>query len=365
LGSNGEAEIAQLLFPALVRLDAHLQVVPWAAARYAVSADGRTYTFTLRPGMQWSDGTPLQAGDFAYALNRVLDPCTASGTAYILLPIRDAQRFNAEACTNSKPAGALQSLIGDSLLAPNSLTMVIKLEQPAAYILDALATTVAYAVPRALVQRYGASWTSHLTDGGGFGGDLFKLTTVKVQTGFVLTRNERFWGTKPQLREIDYIFPTGPGTAYRDYVAGTRDTTGVSPDDLASARLRGGELRSTGTLGVTYFTLNWATAPFDDERMRQAFALALDKGKLVTDAFGSTSIPTNHIVPEGMPGHNPDLTGPNSSGLDGNLQRAQALAQAYADDKCQGSLSNCPPVTVGVPEFPNAVTLATEAQQMW
>jgi peptide/nickel transport system substrate-binding protein/oligopeptide transport system substrate-binding protein len=93
--------------------------------------------------------------------------------------------------------------------------------------------------------------------------------------------------------------------------------------------------------------------------------LALDKGKLVTDAFGSTSIPTNHIVPEGMPGYNPDLTGPNSSGLDGNLQRAQALAQAYADDKCQGNLSNCPPVTVGVLDSVPVVTLATEAQQMW
>jgi peptide/nickel transport system substrate-binding protein/oligopeptide transport system substrate-binding protein len=363
--TTNESAVTQLLFPALVRLDAHLQVIPWASSRYAVSADGKTYTFTLHPGMQWSDGTPIQAGDFAYAFNRVLDPCTASGLAYLLFPIRDAQRFNAEACTTGTPAGALHTLIGDSLLVTGPLTLVIKLERPAGYVLDALATWVACAVPRALVQRYGADWTSHLTDGGGFGGDLFKLTSVVPQTKFVLTRNERFWGTKPRMREIDFTLPVTSSAGYQEYLAGASNVTEVSPDDLTSARLRGTELHSSGQLSTIFFDFNWATPPFDDVRMRQAFALALDKAKLVSDAFENVATATNHIVPEGMPGYNSDLTGPSNSGLHGSIQLAQALAQAYANDKCQGSLSNCPPVTLGVPGYPTMVTLATEAQQMW
>ncbi len=367
---TGEWMVAQVLFPALVRLDAHLQVIPWAASRYSVSADGRTYTFALHPGLQWSDGTPIQANDFAFALNRSLDPCTANDTAYLLLPIQDAQRYNIQPCTNGKPDGAIQTLIGDSLLVPDPQTLAIKLEQPATYVLDALTNPVAYAVPRSLLQAYGARWTDHLTDGAGWGGDLFKLTTVDHalagQTHLALTRNEQFWGTKPKLREIDFTFYSDDAEAYKDYVAGTLDVSQVSPDDLASAKLRGTELRSIGTLSTVNFNLNWATPPFDDVRMRQAFALALDKNKLVTDFRGDLAIPTNHIVPEGMPGYNPNLTGPKNSGLQGNAQVAQALAQAYANEKCGGSLSACPPVTLGVPAgIPNGDTLATEAQQMW
>src|SRR5262249_36062155 len=84
-------------------------------------------------------------------------------------------------------------------------------------------------------------------------------------------------------------------------------------------------------------------------------------------AYGDRYIPTNHLVPEGMPGYNPNLTGPSNSGLHGNLQRAQALAQAYANEKCGGSLSACPPVTLAVSEsyFPGTIDMATEAQLMW
>ncbi len=374
--TGDEYEIVQVLFPALVQFDAHLQVMPWAASSYGVSSDGKTYTFTLHSGLQWSDGTPIHTDDFAFALNRSLDPCTAAPTASYLYPIQDALQFHGQPCTDGKPNGALQTLIGHSLLVRSPQTLTIKLEQPAAYFLDALTTPIASAVPRPLVQTYGTEWTDHLTDGAGWGGDLFKLTTldraldpkthVELTSHLVLTRNEQFWGTKPKLRAIDFTFYADDAAAYRDYVAGKGDVSTVSTDDLASARLRGTELRSTGTLAIVHFGVNWATAPFDDVRMRQAFALALDKGKLVTDSRSDLAIPTNHIVPEGMPGYNPNLSGPKNSGLHGNAQLAQALAQAYANDKCGGSLSACPPVALGVSSvYSSAYSMATESQQMW
>jgi oligopeptide transport system substrate-binding protein len=374
---TGEIAVGQLLFPALVRLDAHLQVIPWAAARYRISPDGMTYTFTLRPGVQWSDKTPIHADDFAYALNRALDPCAASPAAYLLFPIQHAQRFNEQPCDHGQPTGAIQTLIGDSLLVSDPQTLALKLEQPAAYMLQALTTWEAFAVPRSLVQTYGATWTDHLVDGGGWGGDLFVLSAVErqvntqtqgnTQTHLVLTRNERFWGTKPKLRAMEFTFSNGDDTvAYKDYVAGTGDVSGISSTDLASARLRGKELRSSGQLGTFSYGVSWTIPPFDDVRMRQAFALALDRGKLVSDAFGDRFIPSSHLVPEGMPGYNPNLTGPNNSGLRGNVQRAQALAQAYANEKCGGSLSACPPVTLAVADiFLGASDMATETQQMW
>jgi oligopeptide transport system substrate-binding protein len=373
-----EVEVGQLLFPNLVQFDAHLQVVPWAASSYHISPDGTTYTFTLRPGLQWSDGTPIRADDFAYSLNRALDPCVASPAAYLLFPLKDAERFNGQPCTDGKPTGAIQTLIGDSLLVSDPQTLTLTLEQPAVYVLVALATWVAAAVPRSLVQAYGATWTDHLTDGGGWGGDLFTLKSVErkvntqtqalILTHLVLARNERFWGTKPKLRAVEFTdYYTDNSAAYKDYVAGTGDVSSVSASDLASARLRGKELHSGGALGTVSFGVNWATPPFDDMRMRQAFELALDREKLISDAYGDRFIGTNHLVPEGMPGYNPNLTGPSNSGVRGNPQRAQALAQAYANEKCGGSLSACPPVTLAVSEsyWPGTIDMATEAQLMW
>jgi oligopeptide transport system substrate-binding protein len=77
-----EFQITQLVFPSLVTLDGRMQPVDWAAERHEVSADGLTYTFHLRKGLRWSDGAPIDAATFAYSINRGLDPCLNSYTAF-------------------------------------------------------------------------------------------------------------------------------------------------------------------------------------------------------------------------------------------------------------------------------------------
>ena len=110
--------------------------------------------------------------------------------------------------------------------------------------------------------------------------------------------------------------------------------------------------------------------PFDDVRMRQVFAIALDKQALANNVLQGTVQATNHIVPNGTPGYNPALTGPDGTqNLSGNTQAANQLAAAYATDtKCGTAtdFSKCPPVTLtiisGAPEYQNE---AAAAQQMW
>ena len=84
--------MAQLIFPWLVTLDEKQQPVDWAAESHEISADGLTYTFHLRKGMAWSDGTPIDAATFAYSINRALDPCLASPVSYYLLRSRQARK---------------------------------------------------------------------------------------------------------------------------------------------------------------------------------------------------------------------------------------------------------------------------------
>ena len=148
-----DVQLAQLLFPGLVTLNEEQRPIDWAAERHKISADGLTYTFHLHKGMQWSDGTPITADAFAYAINRTLDPCIGSDVATSLYPILGARAFHAAPC----PVGALHSpatLIGASLLVPDPATLQIHLERPAAYFLAALASSTSWAVPQSLVERY-------------------------------------------------------------------------------------------------------------------------------------------------------------------------------------------------------------------
>jgi ABC-type transport system substrate-binding protein len=132
--------LAQLIFPQLVTLDDHLQPIDWAAESHEISADGLTYTFHLRKGMTWANGTPIDATTFAYSINRTLDPCTGASPDLVALHLYDlagAGAFNKGTC----PTGAIKSaatLIGTTIQTPDPLTLRLTLAYPAGYFLSAL-----------------------------------------------------------------------------------------------------------------------------------------------------------------------------------------------------------------------------------
>ncbi len=364
----------QLLFPGLVTFDDELWPAPWAASSIDVSADGRVYTFHLRPGLAWSDGAPIDAATFAYAINRTLHPCTRSLVAYYLYPLTDAVLFNTERCaadgsvqaTPGQHAPRVDSLIGDSIVARDQRTLALTLAQPVAYFLAALAYPTSYAVPRQLIDRFGADWIRHLTDGGGFGGSLFVLKTWESSGRLVLARNERYWGDKPRLRQVVFTATHDAGAAYADYLAGKTQTGFAPADQYAAAKTHAG-FDETGLLQIDYYAMSWRRSPFDDVRMRQAFALALDKVALAQNMLHDAVTPTNHLVPAGMPGYNPGLTAPDGTdALTGDPSKARQLAQSYAKDKCGGELAKCPAVALTFPAGNSSVAAQAQAALgMW
>src|SRR5215467_7506543 len=119
----------ELVYPGLLTLDGNGQPVPWAAAGAPTfDASANAYTFKVRPGLKWSDGTPIDANTYAYSINRSLDPCTASTLTYYLFPIKDAAAFSTETCESDGVSikGKIPSLIGDSITVPDSQTLDIK-----------------------------------------------------------------------------------------------------------------------------------------------------------------------------------------------------------------------------------------------
>jgi oligopeptide transport system substrate-binding protein len=304
-------------------------------------------------------------------MNRAENPCNAFGAAYYLYAVKDAAAFNGETCDTTKNTikGAIQSLIGDSITTPDSLTLQVQLASPATYFLYAMTYPTSFAVPEQLVNQFGNKWTEHLADGSGFGGDLFKVTKWDHAGHLVLTRNDSFFGAKPVLHEVDVTFYKDSTTAYNAYLAGQADVGGAPASQLATAKTHK-TFHQIPVQQIDYLAQNWHDAPFDDLRMRQAFAIALDKTTLANVILHGTVAATNHIVPDGMPGFNPALLGPDGTqNLGGNPTMANQLATQYATAKKCGTatdFSGCPPVVLTI--ISGSTDLQNEAaamQQMW
>ena len=190
--------IMSLIYPGLVTLNANQQVIPWAADGLPdISEDGKTYTFHVRAGLKWSDGTPINASTFAYSLNRALSPCLNSPVNYYLFGLKDAVAyFMTGQCASDGVTvdGPIKTLIGDALIVTDPQTLQIVLAQPAAYFLDTLSYPVAYAVPQQTITTYGKDWTKHLADASGLGGSLYKVSAWPHNGTVTLTRNRGFLG---------------------------------------------------------------------------------------------------------------------------------------------------------------------------
>jgi oligopeptide transport system substrate-binding protein len=358
---DGSGFISSLIFPPLLTVDDHLNPEPWAATGMPTfDARTNTYSFNIRLGLKWSDGTPIDANTYAYSLNRDISPCGGSPNTYYLFAIRDAGAFSSEICLpNGKSIqGKIQTLLGDSLLVPDNQTLVIKLAAPAPYLLEALTTPLGEAQPEQFITRYGSfGWTQHLTDDGGLGGNLYRVKSWDQKAGHLDlvsclsscgAGHATGWGghaagSTPYLRGLDFSFYLTTGYEQVDYQAGNLDIASFPSASYRDSQ-KGSVFEEIQTLEMTYLQVSWAKPPFDDLRVRQAFALALNK---VTLARQLGLIASNHIVPAGMSGYDPTLLGPDeTTSATGDVRLARALLQSYADDRCGGRFSTCPPVVM-------------------
>jgi oligopeptide transport system substrate-binding protein len=371
-----------LVFSGLVTLDQNLAVENWDAKNISVSADGLKYTFTLRDGLKFSDGKAVTAADYAFSINRALDPCLASPVASYLYEIKDAMTFNAERCTPGtggapstyaqgygQTSPAITTLLGDSVVAADPKTLVITLGAPAAYFLTALAYPASYAIEQSVVgaNALNSKWTDDLSKGatGQGGSGPYYVSAWDHKGSLVLKANPYFW-KKPTIQTIDISIYADANAAYRAYTSGADDVGYPPAAQLAQAK-QAKDYHEQGTLWINYLGLNWKMAPFDDVRARQAFALALNKDQLNADALLGAQMPTNHVVPHGMPGYFPQLKGPTGlTSTRGDASKAQSLWQQYVGAKCGGQASACAPVTLTYSSVsPTAAKLATAMQQMW
>lgn len=323
-----------MVFTGLVSLDANQKVVPELAQSWSTSSDGLVWTFTLKPDLKFSDGTSLTSTDVVYSLNRALQPSLGSPAApsYLNL-IQDS---------NQLLTGKVSTLIGDSLLAPEPNTVVIKIDQPAAYFLATLTYPTAFVVEKKLIDTYGnVNFTDHLNEGGGSGP--FKVKAYTHDKSIVLVPNPNYIKAKPDIT-VNILFYSDINSAYQAYRNGQLDIAPI-PSTFLSQTQSTKEYHQTPTLAIFYYALNFLSKPFDNIKIRQAFDLALDKSQIVRIVYKDVVIPTNHIIPSGIPGYNPKLKGPDgTTSTSGNPTLARQLFAQGLQEEGYSSVSALPQI---------------------
>lgn len=333
---------ASLIYSGLVTIDSNLRVANDLAKSIDVSADGKTYTFHIQPNLEFSDGTPIKAQDFAYSIDRSLSPALINasgglGTTYLGHIVGAGNRAAGTIPTIFTTGNDPNHQYGIDII--DDQTLAINLDEPVGFFLEALTYPTAYVLEKSLVNKYpDGSWVNHLDTAGCSGP--FK---VKSYNGGKMISYEpnKAWETATHrsltLTEIDRPFVDSVDTEYKNYRAGQYDYSDVPNNQYIYARGQD-DYHEVGELAIDYIAFNFTKPPFDSLEVRQAFDLSLNKQLLVDRITGGGAIPTNHIVPQGMPGYYPKLTTPPADGtqsLTGNQAAAlQLLGKAQAS--CKG-----------------------------
>ncbi len=354
---NNSVKAIDMVFTGLVSLDDSLNIRPQLASSWDESADGLTWTFHLRPNLRFSDGTSLTANDVTYSIDRALQPATKSSTslAYLGL-IKDAGKLS---------AGKIRTIIGDSVFAPDVQTVVLMTSRRAAYFLDTLAYPCSYVVEQRLIDTYGnQKFTDHLSAGGGDGP--FEVVQYTHGRSIDFAPNPNYYGPQPRLGKVSFFFYKDTEASYQAFQAGQLDMTEVPPTSLQAARTMQA-FHQVPELLTYYYTMNYLVKPFDNMHIRQAFALAINKDLIASLIWHDSRRATNHIVPEGMPGYDPRLTGPDGiKSTAGDPARAKDLLHEGLKEEGWSSVAELPPIKFTYTDSSSTFRHEASAlQQMW
>ena len=273
-------------------------LVPALAESDKISEDGKTYTFTLRDGVRFSNGRAMTADDVKYSLDRTVNPKTASPGASF---------FSTIAGYDAVAKGKAAALSGVKVIDPH--TVEIDLSQPDASFLQKMALNFAFVVPKEAVEKYGADFGKHPVGTGAF-----KMDHWTLGQQLVFVRNPDYWRKGiPHLDKITFEFGQAPIVALLRLQRGEVDIAGdgippakfleVMKDPKTKNNIVEGEQLQTG-----YITLNTTEKPFDNVKVRQAVNMAIDKKRII-QIINGRAIPAKEPLPPLMPGYNKDLKG--------------------------------------------------------
>jgi oligopeptide transport system substrate-binding protein len=304
-----EIDILALAYEGLTRLDTNQETIPAAAESWEYNEDATQITFKLRPDLKYSDGSPLTAENFRYAVERTCDPVTAGEYQSILFEITGCAEFaglNLDADGNAREYtpeeyDAARSDLG--VRALDDLTLQIDLTNPAPYYHTVAYMWVFYPVKQEIVEADPENWwqspENHIGNGP------FTITSIVPDQEWTFAANENYWQGRPKLDGIDYVYVDDAAVALEAYRAGDLDIVQLEPPQIPEVNTDP-ELTEAHVVypqASTYFLqMNLNLEPFTDLKVREAFAYAFDRETHCFEVRGDCT-PALSWIPPGIPGH--------------------------------------------------------------
>jgi len=364
-------EIAHLnkAYEGLTRLNAALETVPGAAEKWEYNEDATEVTFTIREGLKYSDGSLLNAKRFEYSLFRNIDPATAGEYAAITDDILGAAEWRTAdvAATTPEQLEELKKGVGVVALdsAGNACTgydqedctqLKITTKAPAPYFHTVLSLWVGFPAKEELITAGGETWWNDPANHVGNGPWVWE--ELEQNTRAYFTPNANYWAGAPTYN-VEFRYITDTAVSFESYKNGEFDVIAVGAEDLPVIQADP-ELSSQLVLypGSCTFALMFhqQKAPFDDPKVREAFAYAFDRDAWVTDILKGLGSSTLTWIPKGFPGYDPDE---NRWGFD--LEKAKAALA----ESTYGSVDKLPPIEFTFGDTPRNRTRWEWIQQMY
>jgi oligopeptide transport system substrate-binding protein len=275
--SNGipEAIVEMSLFEGLTRLDKNNVPQPAIAEKWDVSPDGMKYTFHLRD-TKFSNGDPLTAEDFKAAWMHAMDPAAAAEYAY---QVADYIKGGAE--YNSKKGKAED--VGVKVI--DAKTLEVTLANPCTYFLSLTAFPTYFPVDKKVVEA-NKDW--NLKAETFVGNGPFKMQSWAHNDKIIAVKNENYWDAKSvKITQLTLTLIEDNKAALTAYEAGQIDGMDGAPADDIDRLLKSGDMKADPQVGTYYYRFNVTKKPFDDVRVRQALAMAIDR-QLIIDTIAKT-----------------------------------------------------------------------------
>ena len=330
------------VFEPLLLIDENNEVIPGQAESYTVSDDGLVWTFTMRDGLKWSDGSDLTAKDFEYSFKRLAAPDTAAPYAETVVGMIDGY---ADATGNPDAGGNMTTEPDFDALnvvaSEDGKTLTVTLSYPCAYF-DKLAAFAAMSpVQQATVEANGDAWCTepdtYICNGP------YYISDWVPSERLVLTKNPNYVGgwdsSKIVSDTITLLLLEDSSASYAAYNSGEAQLVKDVPTDEIPSLTKaedGGDFYVDTILGTYYLSLNDQKEPFNDVNVRKALSLAIDRDYVANTIMQGTYTPAYNLVGPGIVDEN-GMFYDNANGgktyisedYEANLEAAkQALADA-------------------------------------
>ena len=294
------------IFEPLLLINENNEVIGGQAESWETSEDGLTWTFTMRDGLKWSDGTDLNAKDFEYSFKRMVDPNTAAPYAETCLGMIDgfeeAAGFpDADGNPTAEPnPDALNVKASD-----DGKTLTIVLSYPCSYFDKMAAFATMSPVQQATVEANGDAWCTSpdtfVSNGP------YMITDWTPSERIVLTKNPNYVGgwdsSKIVSDTITLLLLEDSSASYAAYNSGEAVLVKDVPTDEIPSLTKaedGGDFYVDTILGTYYVSLNLQRDAFKDAKVRKALSLAIDRDYVANTIMQGTYEPAYNFVGPGI-----------------------------------------------------------------